>query len=469
MIMCGIGSATRDAAPVPDGVAPPSRDRARRPARRRTPSRSADRSSLWGMSAPDADRSRARRRRLGPRPAARRRRPSDPDAAVDAMLAEAQAPRRRVRRRATPARSPSSTAPASSPRCASWRRSQELARPRRLLRDARTSRPTPPTPPRGALLQRVQEKGDRDRDRRCCSSSSSGPRSTTTRADELLATDGLDFARHHLRTARRYRPHLLTEPEEKILAEKALTGRSAWTRLFEEQTSAITVELERRRRAGLARGRARRACSRPTASVRRDAAERVTAALAARPAHARATCSTRCSPTRRSTTGCALPALAGRAATSPTRPPTSRSQALIDAVRARYELPRRWYRLKAQLLGLDQLADYDRMAAVTDEDEQVDVDARRARSCSTPTARSPTSSATLVERFFDERWIDAPVRPDKRGGAFCAYTRAVRAPVRDAQLHAPAPRRADARARARPRRPRRARRAARASSTWRRR
>ena len=28
----------------------------------------------------------------------------------------------------------------------------------------------------------------------------------------------------------------------------------------------------------------------------------------------------------------------------------------------------------------------------------------------------------LARRFFDERWIDAPVRPNKRGGAFCAYT-----------------------------------------------
>ena len=28
----------------------------------------------------------------------------------------------------------------------------------------------------------------------------------------------------------------------------------------------------------------------------------------------------------------------------------------------------------------------------------------------------------LSARFFDERWIDAPVRPGKRGGAFCAYT-----------------------------------------------
>src|SRR5207302_7782798 len=54
------------------------------------------------------------------------------------------------------------------------------------------------------------------------------------RAEELLAADGLDFCRHHLRNVRRYRDHLLSEPEEKILAEKALTGSSAWTRLFEE-------------------------------------------------------------------------------------------------------------------------------------------------------------------------------------------------------------------------------------------
>jgi oligoendopeptidase F len=30
--------------------------------------------------------------------------------------------------------------------------------------------------------------------------------------------------------------------------------------------------------------------------------------------------------------------------------------------------------------------------------------------------------ATAVRQFFDERWIDAPVRPGKRPGAFCAYT-----------------------------------------------
>ena len=68
------------------------------------------------------------------------------------------------------------------------------------------------------------------------------------RAEELLAGEGLDFCRHYLRNARRYREHLLTEPEEKILAEKSLTGASAWSRLFEELTSAIEVELPARSR-----------------------------------------------------------------------------------------------------------------------------------------------------------------------------------------------------------------------------
>ena len=66
---------------------------------------------------------------------------------------------------------------------------------------------------------------------------------TEERANELLAGEGLDFCRHHLRNVRRFREHLLSEPEEKILSEKSLTGASAWTRLFEELTSAIQVEL----------------------------------------------------------------------------------------------------------------------------------------------------------------------------------------------------------------------------------
>src|SRR5690606_34829140 len=50
--------------------------------------------------------------------------------------------------------------------------------------------------------------------------------------------------RHFLETTRRYRPHLLTEPEEKILAEKAVTGRSAWARYFGEVLSRQRYDLD---------------------------------------------------------------------------------------------------------------------------------------------------------------------------------------------------------------------------------
>jgi oligoendopeptidase F len=96
-------------------------------------------------------------------------------------------------------------------------------------------------------------------------------------------------------------------------------------------------------------------------------------------------------------------------------------QALIEAVRARSEVPRRWYRLKAQLLGLDKLADYDRLAPVSDDDEHVGWS--EARDLVLDSYGSFSGElGDLARRFFDESWIDAPVRPNKRGGAFCAYT-----------------------------------------------
>ncbi|MDQ5834274.1 MAG: oligoendopeptidase, partial [Actinomycetota bacterium] len=63
------------------------------------------------------------------------------------------------------------------------------------------------------------------------------------RADELLAHERLDFCRHHLRTVRRYRPHQLTEPEERVFTELDVTGASAFRRLFTEQVSSVEVEL----------------------------------------------------------------------------------------------------------------------------------------------------------------------------------------------------------------------------------
>src|SRR5918998_3170700 len=128
-------------------------------------------------------------------------------------------------------------------------------------------------PPRGALLQKVQE-GETGLETALLFFELEWAALDDARAEELLASEGLDFARHHLRTARRYRPHLLSEPEEKVLAEKQLTGRSAWNRLFAEQASAIKVELDDEPGASLEVALSR--LMSPDREARRHAAERVT-------------------------------------------------------------------------------------------------------------------------------------------------------------------------------------------------
>jgi oligoendopeptidase F len=239
------------------------------------------------------------------------------------------------------------------------------------------------------------------------------------RVEELLGAEGLDTARHHLRTIRRYRPHLLTEPEEKIMTEKAVSGREAWSRLFSEQTSAITVDLPDQEEPVALDVALARLLS-PDREVRRSTAEAVTAALEpglrtrAYIYNTIAQDKAVDDRLRRYPSWIASRNLSNEASDESV-------QALIDAVRANYDLPQRWYRLKAGLLGLDRLADYDRMASVATEEAEVGWADATEMVLTSFRDFSPVLADT-AQRFFDERWIDAPVRPAKRGGAFCAYT-----------------------------------------------
>jgi oligoendopeptidase F len=96
-------------------------------------------------------------------------------------------------------------------------------------------------------------------------------------------------------------------------------------------------------------------------------------------------------------------------------------EALIEAVVSHYELARRWYRLKAKLLGLDKLAYYDRMAPVATEEQRIGyADARElVLDCYRGFSLELGEAAA---GFFDGDYIDAPPAAGKRGGAFCAYT-----------------------------------------------
>jgi oligoendopeptidase F len=276
-------------------------------------------------------------------------------------------------------------------------------------------------PANGALLQRVQER-ETAIETTLLFFELEWAALPEERAEELLAGEALDLCRHHLRNVRRYREHLLSEPEEKVLSEKSLTGATAWARLFEELTSAIEVELPAQPPAGeterVALDVALSRLAGPDREVRRTAAEAVTAALAPGLRTRAYVLNTLLvdksvdDRLRRYPHWLAARNLANEASDESV-------QALIEAVRGRYEIARRWYRLKAGLLGVERLADYDRMAAVTQDEVSFTFAQARELVLDCYDSFSP-ELGELAGRFFDERWIDAPVRPAKRGGAFCA-------------------------------------------------
>jgi oligoendopeptidase F len=237
------------------------------------------------------------------------------------------------------------------------------------------------------------------------------------RAEALLAAPELERWAHWLRSVRKYRPYLLSEPEERIVTEKSVSGVSSWSRLYEELIGALRVSLDGDE---LALETAMAKLYDSDRDVRRRASEAVTAAL---------------EPGLRTRTFAFNAILSDKSIDDRLRGyPTWISarnlgnettdeavQALIDATVSRYDVPQRYYRLKAKLLGLEQLAHYDRFAPVAHDSSKTPWAGARELVVGAY-ADFAAEAGAAVERFFADGWIDAPVREDKRTGAFCATT-----------------------------------------------
>jgi oligoendopeptidase F len=234
------------------------------------------------------------------------------------------------------------------------------------------------------------------------------------RADELLADPVLAEYEHHLRALRRFRPHLLSEPEERILAEKSVSGVAAWSRLFAELVSGLRVELDGET-AGLERAMSRLYSA--DRDVRRVAADAVTEGLKPGLRTRAYVFNTLLSDKaiddrlRRFDHWLAARNLENEASDESV-------QALVDAVTGRYDIPQRYYRLKARLLELDRIAFYDRMAPVSQDATSVPWDEARDLVLDSYGDFSADARA-IAGRFFDESWIDAPPRENKITGAYC--------------------------------------------------
>lgn len=268
----------------------------------------------------------------------------------------------------------------------------------------------------GALMQKTQEQATQLGSRLIFVelelAQMSDEQAATLTADPRLA----DVA-HHLQGIRRYRDHMLSEPEEVVLAETSLSGASAWSRLFDELTSVINVELDGSEAPLMA---ALSQLQHPDAARRAAAAAAVTDGLAPGLRTRAYIFNTLLSDKsvddrlRRYPTWISSRNLSNEASDESV-------EALVQAVVGRYDIPQRWYALKATMLGVPKLNDWDRMAPVVEDTAEFDWDDAKLLVDDAYRSFSP-EIADVVRQFFDNPWIDAPMRPAKRGGAFCAYT-----------------------------------------------
>jgi oligoendopeptidase F len=222
-----------------------------------------------------------------------------------------------------------------------------------------------------------------------------------------------------LRDLRVFRPHQLSDEAERLLHEKEVTGRSAWSRLFDETTAGMRIPLEGEERT--VSDVLNRLSDRDRA-VREAAGHAIGRAFGERIKLFSLITNTLAKDKEIIDTWRRYP-----------RPASSRNRAnmvedevvdaLVAAVTADYpRLSHRYYAMKARWLGLPKLQHWDRNAPLPeDADREVSWDEARERVLAAYGAFSP-EMAEVGGRFFARPWIDATLRPGKAGGAFAHPT-----------------------------------------------
>ena len=275
-------------------------------------------------------------------------------------------------------------------------------------------------PRHGALLQRVQERGSEIRGE-LVFFELEWLTVDDGRASELLAHPALARRRHLLSAWRRYRGHVLGEGEERILEETANTGPRAFSRLFDETLAALRFPLEREGESReLSEEEILALLYEPDRELRRAAADGLTRGLEGQARLFGFVFNTLVLDK----------AIRDRFRRYP-NPMRERNLAneisdatvetLLASCEARYPLVARYYRLKARLLGVDRLEDYDRYAPVVPVSATRSFEEARRIVLEAYRDFSPRM-AGIAELFFERHWIDAELRPGKRGGAFSAST-----------------------------------------------
>ncbi|MFN3705757.1 MAG: M3 family oligoendopeptidase [Thermoflexales bacterium] len=238
-------------------------------------------------------------------------------------------------------------------------------------------------------------------------------------AERLLTDPQLTNYAHYLRHRRSYRPHTLSEAEERLINDKDLTGIQAWQRLFTEFTAAQTFNVEvNGQTCALTQSEVLTLMRHPDREQRRRAHEAFYSRLAENGLVSSFIYDTRFHDH--------LITLRLRHYQDPMQPRHLANQidgeaveAMIQTVERNYALAHRYFRFKARLLGLPRLELFDQYAPIETDKPRIPWSEARQLVVEALSHFSP-HFGEMAQRCFTQRWIDAAPRPGKRGGAFCA-------------------------------------------------
>jgi oligoendopeptidase F len=237
--------------------------------------------------------------------------------------------------------------------------------------------------------------------------------------EAALADAALGHYRPWLEDVRRYRPYQLEDRVEQLFHEKSMTAYAAWNRQFDATIANLRFKVSGKTLA-----------IEPTLNFLqdRDGAKRKAAAQAL--AHT--------FKDNVAQFALILNTLAkdkeisdrwrGFADIADERHLSNRVEpevvdALVSAVRAAYpNLSHRYYALKAKWFGKKRLPQWDRNAPLPQAATRTIGWAEAMDTVLTAYGAFSPKMAIIAERFFAERWIDAPVRPGKAPGAFSHST-----------------------------------------------
>jgi len=236
-------------------------------------------------------------------------------------------------------------------------------------------------------------------------------------AASLTDSEALCGWKHFLQASRRYRDHILSEKEEQILTAKSVTGSKAWVRYFDETLGAARFELDGQK---YTEQEVLSKLHEPDRALRLRAADSLTEGF---------------NQHKRTLTYVFNTLLADKATNDSLRKYPSWISArnlsnqisdeavetLVDSVVGYYPVVQRYYKLKRDLLGYDSLYEYDRYAPLLQNESRVQWDEAKTMVLDSFDVFHP-EMGRIARRFFDENWIDAAIRPGKRGGAYSAST-----------------------------------------------